>query len=327
MKKILVTGSAGFIGSHLTEALVKNNYKVKALVHYNSFRSIGNLNFVNKSVLKDIEIIFGNVEDFSFMKKISRGIDIIMHLAALIGIPYSYEAVSSYIDTNIIGAQNILQAALENNVGQVIHTSTSEVYGSAEYIPIDEKHPQKAQSPYSATKIAADKLAESYWRSFGLPVSIIRPFNTYGPRQSARAVIPTIIMQIIHKVPKVFIGSDFPIRDFTYVDDTVRAFISLIGNKKSIGQVINVGSGKGISVKELGDLICNVLRNKKIKITSVKERIRPQKSEVERLVCNNKKAKELLGWQPKVNLEAGLKKVIQFINENKEYYREKEYVK
>ncbi len=327
MKKILVTGSAGFIGSHLTEALVKNNYKVKALVHYNSFRSIGNLNFVNKSVLKDIEIIFGNVEDFSFMKKISKGTDVIMHLAALIGIPYSYEAVSSYIDTNIIGTQNILQAALENNVGQVIHTSTSEVYGSAEYIPIDERHPLKGQSPYSATKIAADKLAESYWCSFGLPVSIIRPFNTYGPRQSARAVIPTIIMQTINNKGKVLIGSDFPVRDFTYVDDMVRAFISLIGNKKSVGQVINIGFGKGVSVKELSGIICNVLGNKKIKITSVKERIRPEKSEVRRLVCNNKKAKELLGWQPKVNLEAGLKKVIQFINENKEHYREKEYVK
>ncbi|MDP2923762.1 MAG: GDP-mannose 4,6-dehydratase [Candidatus Omnitrophota bacterium] len=327
MKKILVTGSSGFIGSHLAEALVRKNYKVRALVHYNSFRNIGNLNFVNKNILKEMEIVFGNVEDFNFMKKISKGTDVIMHLAALIGIPYSYEAVSSYINTNIIGAENILQAALENNVGQVIHTSTSEVYGSAEYIPIDEKHPQKAQSPYSATKIAADKLAESYWRSFGLPVSIIRPFNTYGPRQSARAIIPTIIMQIIHKVPRVFIGSDFPIRDFTYVDDTIRAFISIIGNKKSIGQAINVGFGKGISIKELSGIICNVLRDRKIKITSVKERIRPQKSEVERLVCNNKKAKELLGWQPKVNLEAGLNKVIQFINENKEYYLEKEYVK
>ncbi len=327
MKKILVTGSAGFIGSHLVEALVINNYKVKALVHYNSFRSIGNLNFVNKNILKEMEIVFGNVEDFNFMKKISKGTDVIMHLAALIGIPYSYEAVSSYINTNIIGAENILQAALENNVGQVIHTSTSEVYGSAEYIPIDERHPLKGQSPYSATKIAADKLAESYWRSFGLPVSIIRPFNTYGPRQSARAIIPTIIMQIIHKVPRVFIGSDFPIRDFTYVDDTVRAFISMIGNKESIGQVINIGSGKGISVKQLTELISDILRNKKIKIISVKERIRPQKSEVERLVCDNKKAKKLLGWQPKINLESGLKRVIQFINENKEYYQEKEYVR
>ncbi len=327
MKKILVTGSSGFIGSHLAEALVRKNYKVRALVHYNSFRNIGNLNFVNKSILKEIEIIFGNIEDFNFMKKISKGTDVIMHLAALIGIPYSYEAVSSYINTNIRGTQNILQAALENDVGQVIHTSTSEVYGSAEYIPIDERHPLKGQSPYSATKIAADKLAESYWCSFGLPVSIIRPFNTYGPRQSARAIIPTIIMQTIHNGPRVFIGSDFPIRDFTYIDDTVRAFFSMIGNKKSIGQAINVGFGKGISIKELSGIICNVLRDRKIKITSVKERIRPQKSEVERLVCNNRKAKEILDWQPRVNLEAGLKKVIQFINENKEHYREKEYVK
>lgn len=327
MKKILITGSSGFIGSHLAEELVKNNYRVKALVHYNSFRNIGNLDFIDKKILHNLEIVFGNVEDFNFMKRISMGADVIMHLAALIGIPYSYEAVRSYINTNIIGTQNILQAALENNIRQVIHTSTSEVYGSAEYIPIDEKHPLKGQSPYSATKIAADKLAESYWRSFKLPVSIIRPFNTYGPRQSARAIIPSIIMQIIQDRPEVFIGSDFPIRDFTYVSDTVGAFIAMVGNKKSIGQVINIGFGGGVSVKELSGIICNMLRKKRIKITSVKERIRPERSEVERLVCNNRKAKGLLKWQPKVNLEGGLKKVIQFIDKHREYYQEKEYVK
>lgn len=327
MKKILVTGSAGFIGSHLTEALVKNNYKVRALVHYNSLRGIGNLQFVGKKILNNIDLVFGNIEDDYYIKKISQKMECIIHLAALIGIPYSYDAVQSYINTNIIGTHNILQAALENNVRQVIHTSTSEVYGSAEYTPIDEKHPLKGQSPYSATKIAADKLAESYWRSFGLPVSIIRPFNTYGPRQSGRAVIPTIIMQIINNESKVFIGSYFPVRDFTYVDDTVCAFISMIGNKKTIGQVINIGLGKGISVKELGSVICNILRNKKIKIASVKERIRPERSEVGCLVCNNKKARELLGWQPKVSLENGLRKIIEFIRENKKFYQGLEYIK
>lgn len=327
MKKILVTGSAGFIGSHLVEALVRNNYTVKALLHYNSFRSIGNLRFLDDRILKNVELVFGNIEDLSFTEKTSRKIDVIIHLAALIGIPYSYDAVKSYINTNIIGTHNILQAALENNVGQVIHTSTSEAYGSAEYVPIDEKHPLKGQSPYSATKISADKLAESFYRAFGLPVSIIRPFNTFGPRQSKRAIIPTVIAQAIQKVARINIGSDFPIRDFTYVADTVQAYILMVGNKKSLGEVVNVGFGKGISVRELVGLISSLSGHKKAKIVSFNERIRPQNSEVNCLICNNEKAKQLLGWRPAVSLKAGLKKTIEFIKEKKEYYQEDSYVK
>jgi len=326
MKKIFVTGSAGFIGSHLTEALVKKGYKVKALVHYNSFRNIGNLNFINKRILREIEIVFGNIEDYSFIKQETKGTDVIMHLAALIGIPYSYIAVRSYINTNIIGTQNILQAALENNIGRVIHTSTSETYGSAEYVPINEKHPLKGQSPYSASKIGADKIAESYWRSYGVPVSIIRPFNTYGPRQSCRAIIPTIISQLLGKNSCLTIGSSSPIRDFTYVEDTARAFIAMIASKRSTGKVVNVGFGQGVSVGDLARIIARLLK-KKIQVRSVKERVRPKNSEVERLVCDNSQAAVLLGWHPVVSLESGLMKVINFIKNNKSYYQEKEYAK
>lgn len=325
MEKILVTGGAGFIGSHLTEALVRNNYKVKALIHYNSFGSVGNLGFVPKDILKDVEIVCGDVQDFSFIKKISKGADAIIHLAALIGIPYSYEAVSSYINTNITGTHNILQSALENNISQVIHTSTSEVYGSAEYVPMDEKHPLKAQSPYSATKISADKIAESYWRSFDLPVSIIRPFNTYGPRQSSRAVIPTILGQLIRHYRQISVGSYFPIRDFTYVADTANAYISMLGNKKSIGEIINIGSGSGISIADLISLSCRILNRSNCKTIKENERVRPRKSEVSRLICDNKKAKEILGWEPQVNLDAGLRRVISFIEKNKEFYQTEGY--
>ncbi|MFC1674295.1 GDP-mannose 4,6-dehydratase [Candidatus Omnitrophota bacterium] len=327
MKKILVTGSAGFIGSHLVGALVKNNYEVKALVHYNSRRSIGNLRFIDKRVLKNLDLIFGNVEDAYFIKKISKGMDVVMHLAALIGIPYSYDAVGSYINTNIIGTHNVLQAALENDVAQVIHTSTSEVYGSAEYTPIDERHPLKGQSPYSATKIAADKLAESFHRSFGLKVSTVRPFNTYGPRQSTRAIIPTIVIQIVKGKERIDIGSDYPVRDFTYVEDTILAFLAAIDNSRSVGEVINIGFGKGITVRELAEMINNILGRRKITFASIKERVRPKKSEVERLICNNQKAKSILGWQPRVKLETGLKKVVEFIKENKAFYRGEGYIK
>lgn len=325
MKKIFVTGSAGFIGSHLVENLVKKNYKVKALVHYNSLGYIGNLNFIPKDILKEVEIIFGDVQDFDFIKKASKGSSVIMHLAALIGIPYSYEAVSSYINTNIIGTRNVLQAALENNVSQIIHTSTSEVYGSAEYVPMNEKHPLNAQSPYSATKISADKLAESYWRSFCLPVSTLRPFNTYGPRQSSRAIVPTIVSQLIKNNPQVCIGSGFPIRDFTYVVDTANAYVSMVGNTKSFGEVINVGSGKGVSINGLIALVYEIAGINKFKVKSVKERIRPKNSEVDRLICDNSKAKKILGWKPSVDLKTGLKEVISFVSDNRERYFTERY--
>jgi len=327
MKKILVTGGAGFIGSHLVEALIKRGYKVKALIRYNSMRSIGNLRFAEQKLLKHAQLIFGNIEDVDFIKKISKDVDVVMHLAALIGIPYSYDAVRSYINTNIIGTQNILQAGLNNRIKQIIHTSTSETYGSAEYTPMDEEHPLKGQSPYSATKIAADKLAESYYRSFDLPVSVIRPFNTYGPRQSGRAVIPAIIMQLLQKRRSIGIGSEFPVRDFSYVDDTVKAFISMIGNKGSIGEVINVGSGEGISIRELTRAICGLLGRSRTRACSMNERRRPEKSEVNCLVCDNSKAKRILSWSPRVKLHRGLEKVISFMEKNIKLYQQKDYIK
>jgi len=310
MKTVLVTGADGFIGSHLTEILVAKGYNVKALSQYNSFNNWGWLEDVN---CKDqIEVITGDIRDSHFCKHITKNVDIIFHLAALIAIPYSYLAPESYVDTNIRGTLNICQAALENGVGRVIHTSTSEVYGTAQYVPIDENHPLQAQSPYSATKIAADAMAMSFYNSFDLPVTIVRPFNTYGPRQSARAVIPTIITQIATGKKEIKLGDVSPTRDFNYVEDTCRGFIMLAESDAAIGETINIGSNTEISVGDTLQLI-KELMSSNVAFCHDDQRKRPEKSEVFRLWCDNKKIQELVGYKPQIDIDVGLKKTIDWI--------------
>jgi NAD dependent epimerase/dehydratase len=306
-KKILVTGSGGFIGSHLTETLVRMGCKVRALVHYNSFNSWGWLDESPEEIKKEIEVIAGDVRDPFGMRKAIQGCDIVFHLAALVAIPYSYHSPDTYVDTNIKGTLNILQAAQELGVEKVIHTSTSEVYGTARYVPIDEDHPLQGQSPYSATKIGADQLALSFYRSFDVPVAVIRPFNTYGPRQSARAVIPTIISQIASGKKEIKLGAISPTRDFNYVKDTVQGFIAIAESDQSIGEVINIGSNYEISI---GDLVQTISRlmNTDIKIKTDSQRVRPDKSEVERLWADNSKARRLLGWEPQYGGQKGLER-------------------
>ena len=321
-KRILVTGAGGFIGSHLVEELVKKGCKVRAFVHYNSFNRWGWLDYVDKKIKTSIEIFAGDVRDPNGVKESMRNIDVVFHLAALIGIPYSYHSPDTYVDTNIKGTLNVLQAARELNIEKVIHTSTSEVYGTAQFVPITEGHPINPQSPYSATKASADFLALSFYRSFNLPVAIIRPFNTYGPRQSARAVIPTIITQTISGKKKIKVGSTHPTRDLTYVKDTVDGFIKVAESKKSIGKVINIGSNFAISIEDLAILISKLM-NTKIKIEEETQRQRPEKSEVERLWADNTNAKRLLEWSPKYTLEEGLKETINWFSDqdNLRFYK------
>ena len=309
VKKILITGADGFIGSHLTENLVKNGYDVTAFVYYNSFNSWGWIEDINPKILKNIKIVTGDIRDYQSIYNATKKIDCIINLAALIGIPYSYSSPDSYIQTNIIGTSNMLNASLKNNVTKIIHTSTSEVYGTPKKLPIEESSNLNAQSPYAATKVAADQLALSYHKSFDLPVAILRPFNTYGPRQSARAIIPTIISQLIEN-KLVKIGNLTPTREFNYIDDTVNAFKLGIENKKIIGEIINIGNGFNVSVKELGELIAKKL-NKKFKFKVEKSRIRKSQTEVENLKANNKKAKRLLKWEPKYGKSKGLNKGLE----------------
>ena len=312
MKRVLVTGADGFIGSQLVEMLVKGGYKVKALSQYNSFNNWGWLeNVVCKG---EIEVLTGDIRDPHFCKHIVKDVDIIYHLAALIAIPYSYIAPDSYVDTNIKGTLNICQAAKENGNIQIIHTSTSEVYGTAQYVPIDENHPIQPQSPYSATKIAADAMAMSFYNAFDLPVTIARPFNTYGPRQSARAVIPTIITQISNGVKEIKLGDVTPTRDFNYVDDTCRGFIALAECDESIGETVNIGSNFEISIGDTLNLI-KELMNSDVEFGVDENRIRPSKSEVFRLWCDNSKIKELTGFKPQVNIKEGLQKTIDWITQ------------
>ncbi len=306
--KILVTGAEGFIGSHLVERLVREGYKVRALVMYNFNDSLGWLSDLEKSILNNIEILKGDVRDNNFLNIATKNCDCIMHLAALIGIPYSYSAVQSYIETNIMGTMNILQNSLRNNVSRVICTSTSEVYGSGKIFPMDEEHRLSAQSPYAATKIGADQLALSYFHSFALPVTILRPFNTFGPRQSNRAVIPTIINQLKHK-KKIELGSINTKRDFTYIDDTIEGFVKCIKAKKIFGETINLGTGFDLSIKKLFDIINNIM-NSNANIIIKEKRIRPNTSEVERLQSSNLKAKKLLKWSPKYKSKEGLIKAL-----------------
>ena len=320
----LITGADGFIGSHLTEILVNQGYQVKALSQYNSFNNWGWLEDVD---CKDkIEILTGDIRDPHYCKHITRGVDVIFHLAALIAIPYSYIAPDSYVDTNIKGALNICQAAKENGNIRVIHTSTSEVYGTAQYVPIDENHPLQPQSPYSATKIAADAMAMSFYNAFGLPVTIARPFNTYGPRQSARAVIPTIITQIASGVKEIKLGDVTPTRDFNYVDDTCRGFIALAECDESIGETVNIGSNSEITIGDTLNLI-KELMGSDVEFVIDKDRIRPSKSEVFRLWCDNTKIKKLTGFESKVDIRQGLQQTIDWITqpENLKKYKSEIY--
>jgi NAD dependent epimerase/dehydratase len=319
-KKILVTGADGFIGSHLTEELVRRGYDVRAFVYYNSFNSWGWLDHSPKNFRESLEVFSGDIRDPHGVKEAMKGCDVVFHLASLIAIPYSYHSPDTYIDTNIKGTLNVVQAARELEISKVVHTSTSEVYGTAKYVPIDEQHPLQGQSPYSASKIGADQIALSFYRSFETPVSIIRPFNTYGPRQSARAVIPTIITQIANGKKQIKLGSVTPTRDFNYVKDTVEGFIAVAESEKSLGEVINIGSNYEVSIEETVNIIAELL-DKEIEILTDDIRIRPAKSEVERLWADNKKAKELLGWVPEYSqidgFKRGLKETIEwFTNPN-----------
>jgi len=321
-KRVLVTGAGGFIGSHLTERLVALGAYTRAFVHYNSLGTWGWLD--HTAARGETEVVAGDIADRDSVHKAVEGIDIVFHLAALIGIPYSYHAPVSYVRTNIEGTLNVLQSALESNVERVVHTSTSEVYGTARYVLIDEDHSLQGQSPYAASKIGADKLAEAFHLSFGLPVTIIRPFNTYGPRQSARAITPTIIVQALTQ-PSVRLGNLEPLRDLTYVDDTVDGFIKIAQQPEVLGQVINIGSGQEISVKDLAKTILQLM-GKDLSVTCDDQRIRPQESEVERLCADTRKAQQLLDWRPRIRLRKGLIKTIEWIQKNPERYRTDDYV-
>ena len=304
---VLVTGADGFIGSHLTETLVREGFKVRAFVHYNSINSWGWLDKCADDVKGQFEIFQGDIRDPYGVKSAMKGCDAVMHLAALIGIPYSYHSPDTYVDTNVKGTLNVLQAAREINVKRLIHTSTSEVYGSAQFVPITEMHPLSGQSPYSATKIAADQLAYSFYSSFSLPVVTIRPFNTYGPRQSARAVIPSVITQIANGVRQIRLGSITPTRDFSFVHDTVAGFISALTTKDGLGEVFNLGSNFEISIESTAKLIAKSM-NVDINIQSEDKRLRPENSEVERLWADNSKARAALSWQPHYQGLEGFKK-------------------
>ena len=309
MQTAIVTGADGFIGSHLTELLVRKGYQVKALSQYNSFNYWGWLE--DLECLDEIEVLTGDVRDPHYCKHITKGVDKVFHLAALIAIPYSYTAPDSYVDTNIKGTLNICQAALENGCEKLIHTSTSEVYGTAQYVPINESHPLQPQSPYSATKIGADMMAMSFYNAFNLPIVIARPFNTYGPRQSARAVIPTIITQIAVGKKEIKLGDATPTRDFSYVEDTCRGFLALADCDKAIGQIVNIGSNFEISVEDVLNLIKNIMKSDVHFITE-KHRLRPEKSEVFRLWCDNTKIKTLTGFEPKYSIRQGLERTINW---------------
>lgn len=326
MKKILVTGADGFIGSHLTEQLVREGYDVKAFVLYNSFNSWGWLDESPIEIKKGIEVFFGDIRDTHGVKTAMEGCDIVLNLAALIAIPYSYHSPDTYVDTNIKGALNVVQAARELGIEKVVQTSTSEVYGTAQFVPITEDHPLQGQSPYSASKIGADQIAMSFYRSFGTPVALIRPFNTYGPRQSARAVIPTIITQLLNGKRKIKLGALTPTRDFNYVKDTVQGFISVMNSPNSVGEVINIGSNFEVSIGDTAKIIAEAM-GVEIEIETDEVRLRPEKSEVNRLWADNSKAKKLLDWEPKYSgregFKRGLKETIDWFanNENLKKYK------
>lgn len=320
MSMIMVSGADGFIGSHLTEELVKCGHTIRALVYYNSFNSWGWLDTLPSHIMDNVEVFSGDIRDPNGVREVMEGCNAVFHLAALIAIPFSYHSPDTYVDTNIKGTLNVLQAARTLATERVLVTSTSEVYGTAQYVPIDEKHPYQGQSPYSATKIGADRLAESFYRSFDLPVTIVRPFNTYGPRQSARAVIPTIITQLLAGKEEIKLGSLTPTRDFNYVKDTANGFIEIFKSEKTIGQEINIATQKEISIGELAHELIRQI-NPNARIVCDEERLRPEKSEVNRLLGSNKKIKELTNWSPRYTFEEGIAETIEFFKHNLDKYK------
>lgn len=318
--KILVTGADGFIGSHLTEQLVKQGFEVKAFSFYNSFNTWGWLDTLPRDIMTAVEVFTGDIRDPYGVKTAMRDCEAVFHLAALIAIPYSYHSPEAYVDTNIKGTLNVLQAARELNVGRVLVTSTSEVYGTAQYVPIDEKHPFQGQSPYSATKIGADRLAESFCRSFDMPVTIVRPFNTFGPRQSARAVIPTIITQLLSGKTEIKLGALTPTRDFNFVLDTVQGFIEIYKSAKTVGEEINIATQNEISIGQLAQELVDQI-NPQAKIICDEERLRPEKSEVNRLLGSNQKIISLTNWRPQYTFSEGIRETIDFLQKNLERYK------
>jgi len=322
-KKVLVTGAGGFIGSHLAEALVGAGARVTAMIRYSGRADWGNLEHLPADRKAALQVISGNVEDPHFMIRAAEGQEVIFHLAALITIPFSYVAPTSYVRTNVEGTLNVLEAARIHKTPRVVHTSTSETYGTAQYTPIDEKHPMVGQSPYSASKVGADKIVESYWRSFQVPVATLRPFNTYGPRQSARAVIPTVIAQALTR-KELRLGELRPIRDLTFVGDTVAAFLGIAGCDAALGETVNAGAGKGIPVGDLAKLILSLM-NRDVPIVSDAQRVRPETSEVFELVCDNRKAAALMGWSPTTSLRDGLREAIAFVEGHLDLFKPEIY--
>ncbi len=320
MKKVLVTGADGFIGSHLTESLLAKGYEVKAFAYYNSFNTWGWLDTLPKEKLDQIEVFTGDIRDPNGVRTALKGTDAVFHLAALIAIPFSYHSPDSYVDTNIKGTLNVLQAARDLDLQRVLVTSTSEVYGTAQYVPIDEHHPFQGQSPYSATKIGADRLAESFYRSFGLPVSIVRPFNTYGPRQSARAVIPTIITQLLAGKEEIKLGSLTPTRDFNYVKDTAAGFIAIAESDRTVGEEINIATQQEISIGDLAKEIISQI-NPNASIVCEEQRLRPEKSEVNRLLGSNEKIKALTDWKQQYTFTQGIQETIAWLREHMDHYK------
>ena len=323
--KVLITGAGGFIGSHLTELLLREGHDVRALARYNGRGDWGHLREVPEKLRRRLDVRLGDVTDPFLVRDLVAGCDAVLHLAALIGIPYSYVAPASYVATNVSGTLNILEACRQAKIHRVVITSTSEVYGTAIYTPIDERHPLQGQSPYSASKIGADKLAEAYFRSFELPVVTLRPFNTYGPRQSARAVIPTVLTQALNGAKEIQLGNLRPKRDLTYVGDTARAFLLAATMRGVEGETIHFGQGSAVTVGKLATL-CLQVANSRAKVVSVKHRLRPENSEVGLLLCNPAKAKKLLGWQPEVSLEEGLRRTAEYLRGHLGEYRSKDYV-
>ena len=323
-RRVLVTGAGGFIGSHLTERLVQAGAVVCAMVHYNSRNDWGLIELLDKDIRESITVICGDIRDPFFCREAVKNQSLVMHLAALIAIPYSYIAPAEYVFTNVAGTLNMLQACRDLGVEKIVHTSTSETYGTAQYVPIDEKHPLQGQSPYSASKIGADKIAESFYCSFKTPVAIIRPFNTFGPRQSARAVIPTIIAQLASGMKQLRLGSLTPVRDLSYVEDTAAGFMAVAESIRTTGELVNIGSGKGISVGDLARLIAKLM-SVNAEIVCDTQRIRPENSEVMQLVACTDKVKSLAGWQPTVPLRDGLSKTINFIRNNITMYKPEIY--
>jgi NAD dependent epimerase/dehydratase len=325
-KRVLVTGAGGFIGSHLVDALARHGCLVRAMLHYDARAHRGNLEFLDPAVLKVLEIVSGDVVDPFFVAHAVKGCEVVFHLAALIAIPHSYLAPASYVQTNVVGTLNVLEACRTQGVERLVHTSTSESYGTARYTPIDEEHPLQGQSPYSASKIGADKIAESYHLSFGLPVATLRPFNTYGPRQSARAVLPSILSQLLSGQSELHLGDIDPVRDLTFVGDTVEAFMKIAECDAALGQVVHIGTGRGVKVGQLAELAMKIV-GRSVPIVCDPKRVRPAKSEVRTLLCDAGKAKRLMDWQPRINLETGLEQTARFIRDHLALYRPEEYTR